>query len=71
MNGEGSALNNWTDAIGSLGGTASGILGALNKPKQTTVVQQQAPVNWGMIAAIGGGLLIVVVFLIALTGGRK
>jgi hypothetical protein len=31
-----------TDYINTLGGTATGILGALNK-KQTTIVQQAAP----------------------------
>jgi hypothetical protein len=69
MNGDGSALNDWTSAIGSLGGTAGGILGALNKPK-TTVAPKAPATNLGMIAAIvvGGLLLVVVLFAVM---GRK
>jgi hypothetical protein len=72
MNGDGSSLNKWTDTIGSLGGTASGLIGAFNKPK--TVVQQTgaAPATpWGLIAGIGGAVLLLVVVLVVFAGGHK
>lgn len=47
--------------------TATGVLGALNN-KPNTVVQQGAT-NWGMIAAIGGGVVLLLVVVLSL--GRK
>ena len=70
--GSGSSLDSWTDRIGKLGGTASGILSALNRPKTTAAAAPAAapaPANWGMIAAIGGAVLLFVVLLVAFAGG--
>ncbi len=64
-------MNDLTDTLDSLGGVAGNVLGALNKPKQTTVIQQapSSPMNWGVIAAIGGALVLVIVLVVAM-GGR-
>ena len=64
-------MNDLTDTLDSLGGVAGNVLGALNKPKQTTVIQQtpSSPMNWGVIAAIGGVLVLVLVLVVSM-GGR-
>lgn len=73
MNGDGTTLNNWTKAVADLGGTASGILGALNNkpntPAPAPVQSGKAP--WGMIAAIGAGVVLLVVVLLSLGGSNK
>ena len=71
-NGDGSALNNWTDAIGKLGGTASGILGALNRPSSPARARAPAQTSppWGMIAVIGAGVVLLMVVLLSL-GSHK
>ena len=71
MNGDGSTLNGYLDAIGKIGGTTTGILGALRNKPAPAAAPAAAPKSatpWGMIAAIGGGVLLL---LIVLMGSRK
>jgi hypothetical protein len=72
MNGDGSSLNDWTDTIGKLGGTASGILGALRKPNTPAPAPaaKSGSTPWGMIAAIGAGVVLLLVVVMSM-GSRK
>lgn len=63
MNGEDSLL----DYLNLAGDTAGTVLGALNKPKTTA---KAAPTNWGLIAGIGAGVLILFVVVISLVGRK-
>lgn len=70
---EDNSLQNYTDAIGSLGNTAGGILGALNGNKSSAPAPSAAPkssTNWGVIAAIGGAVILVLVLVVSM-GGRR
>ncbi len=65
-------LTDYTDAVGTLGGTASGLLNAL-KGGSSAPAPAPAPApktNWMLIAGIGGAVLLVLVLVISL-GGRK
>lgn len=64
-------LSDYTDAVGTLGKTASGLLGALNGSKSTPAAKpKSAPTNWAVIGGIGAAVLLVLVLVISL-GGRK
>jgi hypothetical protein len=58
--------NSFLDYLKFGGQTATGILGALNKPKAPTPTKT----NWGLIAGIGAAVLIVLVLVVSL-GGRR
>lgn len=64
------SLSNYLDVAGN---ATANILGALNKKKDQTVIQPQAPspdkTPWGWIAGIGGAVLLVVILVVV--GGRK
>jgi hypothetical protein len=66
---EDNGLSNYTDAIGSLGGTAAGILGALkggNKSAPAAAPASSGSPSWLPIALIGGGVLLVVLVIFGL-----
>lgn len=66
-------MNTLTDILNTGGGVATNILGALNPPKTTTVVQQPAPapVKSNNTLWIVGGIAAAVVLVLALVLGRK
>lgn len=64
-------LTNYTDALGKLGGTATGILGALKGgSKSSPAPAAPAKTNWALIGGIGAAFLLVVVLIMSL-GGHK
>ena len=68
---EDNSLQNYTDAIGSLGNTAGNILGALGGGnKSSSAPPAAAPKsNMGLILGIGAAVLGVI--LLVLVAGRK
>jgi hypothetical protein len=60
--------NSFLDYLNSGGKIATGVLGALNKPKATT--PKADATNWGLIAGIGAAVLVVLVLIVSL-GGRR
>lgn len=69
---EDNGLQSYTDAIGSLGSTAGNILGALNGNKSSPApsAAPKSSTNWGVIAAIGGAVILVLVLVVSM-GGRR
>lgn len=66
-------LTKYTDAIGNLGNTAGGLIGALtgrNKTPAAAPTPAPAKTNWTLIGGIGAAVLVVVV-LIAVLAGRR
>ena len=57
--------NSFLDYLKFGGDTATGILGALNKPK----APKPAQTNWGVIAGIAAAVLVVLVLVVSL--GRR
>lgn len=55
------------DYLGTAGNIATGVVGALNKPK---TVKQSSATNWGLIAAIGGGVLVLLIAGMAFMGRK-
>lgn len=74
MNDDGSALDGWVNGISKLSGSASGILGALGKRNTPAPAAAPAPssgLSTGMIAAIVGGVVLLVVVLFSMGGSRQ
>ncbi len=72
-------LTDYTDAIGALGGTATGLLGALNRRSSgpsngsdysPAPAPAPAKTNWVLIGGIGAAVLVVIVLILSV-GGRK
>lgn len=67
-------LSDYTDAVGSLGNTASGLLNALNggskTPAAAPVAAAPAKTNWVLIGGIGAAVVVVLVLIVSM-GGRR
>lgn len=65
------SLATYTDAIGKLAGSASSVVGALNGgSKAAAPAPAASKTNWGLIAGIGGAVVLVLVLVMTM-GGRK